>query len=335
MKKIFFLVFLSFQLFLCSCYNIGDSNIFVNNQNFSSSNENQDVKNNNLNTEKYCFFTDPHFIKLTGESSIDENILSNYFNDMKDKFENEKAEFIMCGGDIINDSDSKEIAIKKLENFHMVYNNMFYNSHYIIGNHDTNYQGDTYVKNGDYKACQLSCDEIRNTLFDGDSEYYYFDTNLTRYYCFNSGLDWDSNSMDNYRWNQIDWFANDLLTNKMNHSVIFIHIPYFKDSVLTAMIDNLNKIIIAYNNRERLFLKNYEYDYSNVDGYIEFIHSGHMHKDVVDYDSCPIPLIVTDLYMIAKQSYTYDMVTIDYDNCIVSIKRYGDGNDRIVLLNHN
>lgn len=285
--------------------------------------------------DSFLFFTDPHNFSPNNSYDYDEIWFKKNFSLIKAVSELSQINTVVCGGDMLNNNDSKEQAFYKLNIFADNMERYFSNSHIIVGNHDTNYQGDTYMATRDYISCKLSLDEIRRALFNGGPTYYYFSSETTTHYCFDSGIDWDGDLIDEYRSEQLLWFAEKLLSDKKEHKTILIHIGignYYGES--TAMMNELGKIIESFNDKKTVYVNDVLFDYSKSNGYIDFIQSGHIHWDVNSYSCGNIPIIVTRTFSspeVATQP-TFDLVLADYDNHLVRCFRIGDGQDRTFLI---
>ena len=202
------------------------------------------------NCEAFVFFTDPHLYPSTNSFDINYEWYRDNIPILLEVYNRLPSHFIMCGGDLINDFDTKQQAKSKLAYFVDAFKIEFDDFYIVAGNHDTNYLGDTYVNYRDSQSCMLSIEELEEILFNGNKSYYSFDTAVTKNYCFNSGIDWDSNQMNDFRWEQIDWFARDLKNNDKSHVSIFIHIGIMAISIdkhLTISKTIINSIFLTFN----------------------------------------------------------------------------------------
>ena len=292
----------------------------------------QELKNNSIENDTFIFFTDPHCLNYDRDIKDELALLEQNFRLLKMCYEAFSPSFIMCGGDLLNDGGTKSQAIYKLSKFNDVYRKTFENPYLVIGNHDTNYQGDTYYKDGDWESCTLSQEIINNIFFNGGKSYYCFQTTYTSYYCFDTGIDWLASQISNYQKEQIEWFAKSLMTDCKPYIVLFLHIPYIGESTaLTAMLTSITTIISSYNRRTVVSISNREFDYTNCSGYVTFIQSGHKHKDVSDRYFENIPIVITDWFEM-NNNYIYhpfDVVFSDYTNMKIYCLRFGRGDDRI------
>lgn len=286
-------------------------------------------------TESFLFFTDPHLYYPNSGYDLNENWYNSYLPFIQQTAKEESTEFVLCGGDLLNNGDNKEQAFYKINFFAKTFYSSFDNFYILVGNHDTNYQGDTYISSNDYKSCMLSQEEINLALNDGRKSYYSFSTHFSQHYCFDSGIDWDSDYMNDYRWEQIEWFANDLLLNEAQNISLFIHIAFFgeREKSLTAFMKNIGVIVEAFNKKEHVMLNDCSYDYSSSFGHIDFIQAGHLHQDMNDVLCGGIPVIITTSFTpFGGAKPTLDIVSVNYENRIITCKRLGEGENRTFAI---
>lgn len=248
------------------------------------------------------------------------------------------SSFVMCGGDLLNNSDTKQEACSILTSYKEITDYYFNNHYFLVGNHDTNYQGDTYMDNGNYNECILEQSTINSLLFGGNKSYYCFDTSAASHYCFDSGIDWTANTVSSYQSEQLNWFAESLLANKKKNINVFVHMALLsEDGELTGMMNSMSKIIEAFNERSSVSFGGIRYDYYNAFGKIHYIQSGHIHKDLTIFDCGGVPIIVTSAFSNnrASDNPTFDIVFADYDNFYFNFYRIGNGNDRSLNLKNN
>ena len=285
--------------------------------------------------EKFLFFTDPHLYAPRGGLELNKKWYEHYLPLFEKTVKEEDTNFVMCGGDLLNNGDTKDQALFKIEYFVNMFHSSISNFYILVGNHDTNYQGDTYIESKDYKSCMLSQDEINLAMYNGQKAYYSFETKLSRYYCFDSGIDWDSDYMNDYRWEQISWFANNLLSNENEHITLFVHIAVFgeKEKTLTALMKQLGFVISAFNKKEQIEINNERYDFSACIGHIDFVQAGHLHEDINNFLCGGIPVIITtSFFSQGSTTPTFDIVNVDYDKHVVLCKRFGEGEDRLFTI---
>lgn len=320
--------------------NIGSASIMPNESGsfFSFDNKTSESPFNNsvgfssqIFSESYLFFTDPHpFLPNTSllssygwfESNI--SLLSSFC-------QTNHPDFVLCGGDLLTHGDSKPEACEKLRFFVDYFHSSFNDFYILTGNHDTNYQGDTYDASNDYQSCMLSQELINQSLFYGRKSYYSFETTFSNNYCFDSGIDWGGDKMDDYKWEQVRWFANDLLTNSKDHIIIFVHIAlYGANNELTALMKEIERIIIAFNTKSSLTIGDEIYSYCDCSGHIDFVQAGHQHEDLNTYKCGGVPIIITANY--SYNSPSFDYVGVDFINKTAHCFRYGAGLDRLFAI---
>lgn len=280
----------------------------------------------------YTFYTDHHCFLANGSYDVDLMMLASHFDLIKKIQELSGSSFVMCGGDLLNNSDSKSQACYKLSLYIEMMNRFLRNSYILVGNHDTNCQGNTYIYYSDYMSCTLSQDTINDIFYNGEKSYYRFESQNTSFYCFDSGIDWFALSLDDYQKEQLNWFANSLLYDDNPHISIFTHIAlvrYNSTRSITAMLVEIDKIVRAYNEKKTAIVCNQEYDYSSSTGHIDFIQSGHSHVDISTFCG-DVPTVVTTSFASpeAVTRPTLDIAFVDYSNKKLHCLRIGDGEDR-------
>ena len=292
-------------------------------------------KNSIPESELFCFFTDPHLFLPTYDYSFDVSKFETWMGFLKKVYELSSCDYIVCGGDVLSYGDTYSQACYKLSYFYDYYTNNFENSYYLVGNHDTNYQGWEYINARDYLDSMLNQEMINNILFGGNKSYYKFNGLHTSNYCFDSGIDWDADAPTDYRNEQLAWFANSLLTERAAHINIFIHIALmYKNTVLTEFMSRLGQVFDAYNKRKTITIDGITYNYSFAVGHVDFVQSGHSHKDIESFYCGGVPVVSTRSFAhpdIATTP-TFDLVLLDYTHLNVSFTRFGDGEDRTIQI---
>lgn len=280
--------------------------------------------NQSEETEQFVYFTDPHLLGSSNDTSQFLVTCNTYINIVKAYSNSIPATFTMCGGDWLNSGDSSNIAKYKLG---LIYGkgNVFKKFYNVVGNHDTNYQG----------SGTLSNEALSNALFGGEHQNYYsFDGTHTRFYVFDSGTD-QSNAMTAYRWQQIAWFADALISDDKPHSAVSIHIWYtnYNDQSADTISDlatNITSVVAAYNTRASATLNGTTYNFASCTGHVEFVICGHTHFDKSGTAS-DIPVINT-LNTQNGGVPSFDLVYVDYDNRAIKTVRVGTGSSRTFNL---
>lgn len=281
--------------------------------------------------ESFLFFTDPHLPNIDGlfPDSSRESFISS-FDLAKALYDDLSLYFCLCGGDWLNRMDTQDIAKQKLLFVDEQMKSLFNRYYKILGNHDTNYQG--VISNNNSGRGDLPRSFIDQVYFvETGSAFYSFVGNMTRFYVLDSGLDWTSD-MDDYRWEQIHWLANQLGNNRLKHIAICIHMFYI-DERIVPMSKELVQLIDAFNNRSSITLQGIEYDFSLATGNIQFVLSGHNHKDSITFvgENGTIPIIQTINYSY-EGSNSFDLCQVDYNCDVLTLIRVGYGESRSVSI---
>lgn len=286
-------------------------------------NFNKMYKNKSTNIDTFLYFTDPHIVNGT----LSEENLINYFNPLEKVYNSIPVEYIVCGGDWLTDSDTQDIACFKLGYIDGFMNAKFKNYYPLLGNHDTNYQGklDTGSSNG---TGTLTNDTLTNLFFSKyKKNYYSFKGNNNYNYILDTGLD-SVNTMNSYRWEQVDWLADKLIEDNPSHAIVFMHIvwAYNTNWVLGCMTDPITRLIDAFNNHTSITLNSISYDFSSTTGHIDYVLSGHTHEDHDDTIN-NVLCIATTMFRDGVTG-AYDIIFNDYDNNKAYFTRIGSGEDR-------
>lgn len=265
--------------------------------------------------ETFTFFTDQH---LMGDGTSDYmSTLPLRIGTLQKLYNSTPMNFIVSGGDWLNNGDSVDSACFKLGYVDGFMKSMFKNCYLMVGNHDTNYQGEE----------QLSTGTLTNLWFREEKKpYYSFDGKNSKNYVFDSGLDWDSADMNSYRWEQIDWFAKLIKEDDPSHATVFSHIVWYTNNhPVGALADNFTKVIKAFNDHSTITLNGQTYDFTAKTGHIDYVLSGHLHED---YDAVVngVQCIATNWF--GGNSQAFDLVLNDYDAGKVKMVRVGTGSDR-------
>lgn len=289
----------------------------------------------NGNIESFMLFSDPHFYK-NYENALIDPVNRNIMNRMFEYWRQTPTDFSICLGDWLT-AHKKSVAIKALAQIDAIMNKGFGFKFYpVFGNHDNNYQGekdettDTSANDG-----VLTNQQMINLMFRKWGKMYYtFKGNNTRFFTFDTGIDWVT-AMDSYKWEQIAWFANDLLTNNDQHLVLLMHIVEntspTPEGFLTNVIplaQNISLVAQAFNDKTQLTMNGVTYDFSGKIGTIHCIICGHCHYDAIGtLNSIPVYGITTTMDYEA-----YDLIAIDYDVKVLKSVRIGLGNNRTMNI---
>lgn len=283
--------------------------------------------------ESFLFFTDPHTMHNTTR-------FEEYLGQIQKIYHSTPANFVICGGDWLGNSDTPSQACYKLGRVGASCRTMLEPCYMLVGNHDTNYQGKKDSASATYTT-RLPNESIRNLLYEGKKAYYSFDGSNTRFYCFDTGTESQTLSdFDNYGYEQALWFLQSLIDDDPEHSAISMHMYYTNNAETTwsAIAHLIMQIAAAYNTRGSIVINNNAYSFAGKTGKVEFAIAGHTHFDSshrFTESGADIPVIITK-DVGNGQTYpldaTFDLVFADYDNRQISCVRVGNGSDRTFSL---
>ena len=281
-------------------------------------------------SESFLFFTDPHLLGAgdTFSQETKEHLLAS-FSVAKELYDVLNLSFCICGGDWLNSGDPQTQAEEKLLFADKHMKSIFKRYYKMMGNHDTNYQGVVSVDND--KRGDLPRDFVDKQYFsETGSAYYSFEGANFVFFILDSGLDWDK-TIDDYRSEQLLWFAEQIESCKSKHIVIGIHM-FYDNTGITPMSEALLSICDAYNNKEKLSFFGSDYNYTNTEGKIQLILSGHMHSDSVEYvGRFNLPVVRTHCF-IQDADGIFDICMFDFQEGLLHMVRIGQGIDRTILL---
>ncbi len=283
-----------------------------------------------VDNEAFVFFTDPHSVN----PYVSEVVNRKLINTIQYAFNKTATSYVLCGGDWLQNVDTPDIALNRLGYIDGFMRHKF-GDYYLpcIGNHDTNYQGKSSI-DAEANTGRLSQDVIARLWFRkyGFKMYYTYKMLNTRLYVFDTELDWYS-SMSEYRWEQIDWFANQLIKNNDKHIMLLAHIINNQSQEnyqtngfgIQPLANNITIIAQAYNNRQSITLNSKVYNFSQATGKIACFIGGHAHYDANAVIN-NIPIIITTNALASNPRF--DIYMLDYDNAKLRTVRVGEGNDR-------
>ena len=280
------------------------------------------------NVESFAFFTDPHVMGFSGRN---EQNMSEYIKKTSKVFRSVPCRFFVCGGDWLNNSTVADEACYRLGYIKALAKNMLCECKMVLGNHDTNYQGkaDAESENG---TGTLSNATI-NALMFNDTEtrkaYYSFDGIRSKCYVLDTGI--EHNTMNEYDWEQVAWFAEKLAEDDAEHSIIFLHIITNNGSVQTNT-SNFATLVEAYNDHTTITLNGVLYDFTSCTGRVELWVGGHTHVDS-NGTLGGIPYIITGSIGYNSDVPLIDLAVVDYDNHVLkTIRVGGTGSNRTISL---
>ena len=272
--------------------------------------------------EPFIFFTDPHTLDMNNWQSGCESLMLL----LKNYYDATPVSYVLCGGDWIGNSDLPKVSCYKLGLIHGMMRKLFERYYYVIGNHDTNYQGKLTDESEKYTT-RLSQTALQNLLYNGEKTYYVFQGNRTRFYCLDTGVEWSS--LSTYYSEEMEWFAENLAKDNSRHIAILLHILYSSESK-TTISSEVTKIAEAYNGRSTITVNEKSYDFSQCKGKIEFYLAGHTHADSNGLEGS-IPYVITRKAF-ELQKPTFDLTMVDYDNRVINMIRVGNGDSRKISL---
>lgn len=274
--------------------------------------------------ETILFFTDPHLLNkgdMNIYSRFDRYIttISRYSQALPDAG-------IICGGDWIGKNDTRDEAKYKLSYVDSVTFSLFGSRYFpIVGNHDTNYQGRSDA--GEPYGGELRTEEYTAAYMSHiGSSYYFMKATNTLFYVLDSYK--EIPVITDYRRKQEIWLAEHLLNDDSPHSAVCMHIFYIDAAgTLSPFAEDISQIIVAYNRREKIVLGEHNYDFGQCSGRVQFVLSGHTHKDcsslLVDGTPC---LSTAELKSDSRP--TFDLIYINYSQASMSLLRIGCGGCR-------
>ena len=288
----------------------------------------------NNDGEGYLYFTDPHPVNCEFNAAFWVGKEAR-FEKLAELYGYSKASFAVCGGDWFNNSNSKDSALEMLAYIKEMTTKLFGTCYLVVGNHDYNYQFVTNGTNGRSEH-MLTPEEIASKWYPDNNgkTYYSFTGENSRYYVFDSGIDWGRGNcnLTDYDKEQAAWYLEQLKANDDKHIVLMPHMVF-----VSGLTDNYNggtlefaRISNAYNNRETYTFNGVTYDFSEKTGTVEYIIAGHNHSD---YSGTleGIPVILTSTNNSGDPA-TADFVYADYDARKLHLVRSGNGETRVIDL---
>lgn len=269
-------------------------------------------------SESFVFFSDAHVFNSQNSPNCDKLMTT-----IQKAVHSIGANFVLNGGDMLQNNDTQDLACKKLADFKGKSDFYFKKCYHALGNHDTNYQG--VNDSGTANTGILSNTALTAIMFpEYKNNYYSFNGINTKFWVLDSGTDWN-NDVDEYRKTQLVWLANDLKNDNSENKAIVTHI-YFNEGAEHTFGLEIRKIIIAYNTRGTYEIGDTSIDFSSVSGKIRFVLCGHTHVDMEsEVASTPIICIKKAL---AGGTYAFDAILVNYAENIINCIRFGDGENR-------
>ena len=268
-----------------------------------------------LNTARpldcFLYFTDPHMLESNALARFD-----SWFDWMKSAYQQLPADFAVCGGDWIGNSDAPEAAIVKLGRAKAKCRECFDRVYLVLGNHDTNYQGDS----------RLSQQVINNTWYGGEKSYYTFETANALYIVLDTGVEASNfKNASNYAYYkaEADWLAETLRANSKTHIVLLPHMTYSNYSAATEseVAAGFLSIANAYNTTSSASITTdtgtVTYTFSTAPaGRVDFCLCGHSHRDATA-TLHGIPCVIRTSMRYSGSNDTlqpvFDVVVVDFE----------------------
>ena len=284
----------------------------------------------NKNTvESFAFFTDPHVLGF-GDTSRNEVKLSNYLKRVQTVYRNSPCDFIISGGDWLNNATTMDEACYRLGRLKGISDHLLDGCYLVKGNHDTNYQGKKDAESDNYTG-RLTDETIASILYrdtDTKKAYYSFSAPNCKCYVLDTGI--EHSSMNAYDWEQVDWLAGKLLNDDPKHAIMFLHILVSSGTIQNNAL-NFGAVVEAYNNRTKITLNNKTYDFGPCTGHVDFWAAGHTHIDSTGTLG-GIPYFITATNSYNSDVPIIDLVLVDYDDQIINLVRVGSGENRTIAL---
>jgi len=281
-----------------------------------------------VNGEKFLFFTDPHYVQSAADGVI--NYSYEYAIDVMGKyFDKSGVSFTLCGGDWLNNSNTRENAIANLKDIEERMQAAFGKDFYlVVGNHDYNYQLWDADKSATVSSPHwLTREEMDEAWYSderyGGKSYYSFNGENTKFYVFDSGIDWGHTSaMDDFDIAQVEWFLSELAKNDDAHIALAPHILYTGGTTVHPATDKILEFSNTYNERGTVSFNGKLYDFSDKTGKVEFLIGGHSHIDeVAVHHDIPCILTINN----GANCPSFDLVAVDYDANVVHLTRVNAG----------
>jgi len=311
---ILFLMFISISS--CSTFQYEEEDI----ESFNALCKEIDRTQNNA----FIFFTDPHI------DDVRAKLFDDFIKPIYKYYTYLDLDFCICGVDWLNNSDTQQEAIQKLEDIDNAMSIFGDRNYYpVLGNHDTNYQGKLNQNSIEWSG-KLPHETLVELLFKKYRQTYYsYSSKGTKFYILDSGLD-TNQDMDMFRWDQINWLGTDLLNITEQYIVLVIHI-YTNDGVSPeSFAKNIMELAEAYNESTHITLNDISYDFSYSKGKIGCIICGHCHFDFIN-NTNSIPVIGTTHLKDGGIS-SFDICLLDWDSNKLHMYRVGSGSNRIINL---
>jgi len=286
------------------------------------------------NVEKFMFFTDPHYVTAEINGTWREGALEQ-LDIMAAQYGIMHPSFVVCGGDWLNDTNSRDNAKQMLGAIREKMDELFGTAYLMVGNHDYNYQVIIDGKTVQSEE-ELTPKELADALFPQYGKTYYsFEGENTTFYVVDTGKDWGHQKLFDYDVEQAQWFLECLAQNDDAHIAILPHMFYIynKEDTKNPLVELMSQISSVYNMRGVFEYNGETYDFREKNGKVEFILAGHSHRDETGSIN-GIPFVLTRIAKSSKPLGTpaFDFILVDYDEKKMELIRIGEGEYRCISL---
>lgn len=280
-------------------------------------------------------------VGATGDNFVfitDVHVPSNYMQSpklIKHIMDNTTITSVICGGDIVISNDTAAEALNVIDTWNDAMPFPYKTT--VKGNHDTNYQGNELVTDGQFYASILKNVE---RFADTEQKVYYVVDNISQKirYIY---LDTDIDHVDNMSNEQIAWMVSKINELEEGWSVLIVMHIFF---IPSAVVDQQTVLAVSsQGNRVMTALDNI---YDTCDATIIGIICGHCHRDYYMQSVKGYPIISTtcdagkgqqasgwDIDNPTRVQGTtseqaFDVYSINTATRTIKIARVGIGNDR-------
>lgn len=276
--------------------------------------------------ETFLFFSDVHCYNNGSDAAIYNRRRGLFLKLLKSVYRANSVNKVLCGGDVLTSGDTPAEAIENLSHWFGLTKNFFKDFIIAKGNHETNERG-----------TELLTLAQQNTALYADigRAYYKKEMPFTDCYILDTG-DADTTEMTDYRWAQLDWMANQVLTATKDHAIVLMHIYSATMSAesfvsqISAMALNLQTLLGAINSKTTVTLNGITYDFSGVSQKFSVILCGHCHVDALD-DTRAVPAVSIASAIHSNTEFALDACVIDYAAAKLRCARLGGwGSDRTI-----
>lgn len=266
--------------------------------------------------DSFLFFTDPH---MKSNDLTANEVFDQFMASVGSFYRHTPISCVICGGDWLGNSDTEAQAVQKLSDVQAICSHYLRPFYQVVGNHDTNYQGDN----------QLDNVTIANIWYAGNNgkNYFEFDAGNTHFYALDTGLDTDASTLKTYDIEQLKWMARKLESDSHTYLAVVLHILWYDTTYgnIGALASEVSTMLQAFNSRSTYTVDGDTFDFSNATGLFRFVLAGHTHADA-DTTFGTIPVIVTST--MRKSSPTFDLCAADYGSNTFKTVRVGVGSNR-------